>query len=81
MWPSSSTPSRGANSGAVSYVGIPGTRPTIEFMPAMGVSDYALTLGGYNTVNGVDVVPTRPRAGGDRALSQQGRVTALQQGQ
>jgi hypothetical protein len=37
----------------VSYVGIPGTRPTITNSQGSG---YALTLGGYKTVNGIDVV-------------------------
>lgn len=51
---------QGADSGAVSYASIPGTRPTITNSQ---ISGYALTLGGYNTVNGVNVVSQFPDTG------------------
>ena len=42
----------GVNTGAIGYVTAPGSRPTISNTSGSG---YALTLAGYNTVNGVDV--------------------------
>ena len=49
---------RGVDGGAVAYVDMPGSRPTIEFLPGPLSPDaiaFALTLGGHNTVNGVDI--------------------------
>ena len=47
----------GVDSGAIGYVTVLGSRPTISNTSGSG---YALTLAGYNTVNGVDVTSSRP---------------------